>query len=97
MQWLIVQYLLQQTAHALIIICHVCPFHMFWPLQCHHHQGGIYKGIQVQQILWKMCTCRVKIQHCQLKLLEMFKIYIYISCDSKEKNILSSIAGKHLH
>jgi hypothetical protein len=44
------------------------PTYMFRPLQG-HHQGGMYKGIQVQQILSKMNVCRVKIQYSQLKLL----------------------------
>jgi hypothetical protein len=46
---------------------------MFRPLQG-HRQGVIYKGIQVQQILSKMCMFRVKIQYCQLKLLQVIKV-----------------------
>jgi ribosomal protein S27E len=42
------------------INCHLCSSYMFRPLQG-HHQGGTYKGIQVQQILLNMCVYRVKI------------------------------------
>ena len=36
------------------IICNLRPFYMIRLLQG-HHQGGLYKGTQIQQILSKMC------------------------------------------
>jgi hypothetical protein len=39
-----IQYLNQQIAKSIIIICHLRFFYMFRPLQG-HHQEGIYKGI----------------------------------------------------
>ena len=38
-----------------ISICNLCTSYMFRHLKG-HHQGGIYKGIQVQQILSEMCV-----------------------------------------
>jgi hypothetical protein len=54
------QYLIQKNSHlvmnndlSLMFFVHVNrPLHG-------HHQGGTYKGIQLQQILSKMCMCRV--------------------------------------
>jgi len=46
---------------------------MFRPLQG-HHQGHIYKVIQVQQVLPETYVCSY-IMYCQLKLL-MFKMEI---------------------
>ena len=40
------------------MVCLLCSSYMFRPLDG-HHQGGTYKGIQLQQILSKMCMCRV--------------------------------------
>jgi hypothetical protein len=37
---------------------------------------AVYKRIQMQQILWNTWTCGVKIQYCQLKLLNTFEIEI---------------------
>jgi hypothetical protein len=39
-----------------MIICHLCPSYVFRPLQ-DHHQVSIYKGIQEQQTLSKLCVC----------------------------------------
>lgn len=41
--------LIQQMAQSIINDCHLCSSCMFGPLQG-HRQGGIYKGIEVQQI-----------------------------------------------
>jgi hypothetical protein len=66
---LILQYLSQQTAQlALNKLWSLCPSSMFRHLQS-HHQGGIYKSVQVQQILSKLWVCTVKMQYCYLKLL----------------------------
>ena len=41
------------------IICHLCSSKTFRPLQG-HHQGGIYRRLQIQQIMSNVCVCRVK-------------------------------------
>jgi hypothetical protein len=54
---LIIQYLIQQIAQSVTIIRHLPSSYMLRSLQG-HHQGGIQKGIEMNQILWKMCaTC----------------------------------------
>jgi len=97
MQWLIVQYLIQQTAHSVINNYLLC-----MPLLHVSTSTRLSSGrcIQVQQILWKMCTCRVKIQHCWLKLLEVFfcdskKKYFIFHCWQTPMSILSSFKGEY--
>ena len=38
------------------------------------NREGVYKGIQIQQIVSMRCMCKVKIRYCPLKLLQVFKI-----------------------
>lgn len=56
--FLIIQYLIQQTAQ-LIMNNHPSLMFLLQVLQI-HHQGCVYEGIQVPQILSNMFMCRVK-------------------------------------
>jgi len=42
---------------------------MFRPLQV-HHQGGMYKGTQVEEILSKMRVCSEKMQNCYILIIK---------------------------
>ena len=44
------KYLIRQTAQSITIVCHFGPCSVFRSLQG-HHQGGVYKDKQTQQIM----------------------------------------------
>jgi hypothetical protein len=63
-RYISVQYLIQQIAvsnkESLVTYIPRTCFDLYDVVM----RGGIYKGLQVQQILSKICMCRIKIQYC---------------------------------